>query len=113
MSNWSQAEITRTIEEVKRRAAVEIEFRALALSDPIAALAKVNPRPFNEGNIRFVESSDSRRPGGEEKILWIILPEFGLAEGELTDDVLEEVSGGTQSTTTTTTPPPPPPVDFS
>lgn len=93
MTAWSQSEAERTIEEVKRRAAVDASFRALVLSDPLAALARVNPRPIPANSILFVETEDIGKTKDEPGTLVIILPPL-VAEEELTEEELENVSGG-------------------
>ena len=102
MKAWSQAEAARTIEEVKRRSLADPEFRALALSNPLAAVVKVNPRPVPVGSIRFMEAGETAREVNTEEMIVAVLPAPKVAD-ELSDEDLEEVAGGGGN-------PPPPPV---
>lgn len=102
MTAWSQSEAQRTIEEVKRRSQIDPLFRALALSDPMAALAKVNPRPMPEGSVRFLEAEVGAN-SVDSKTIFVVLPAPTNSSDELNDDDLEDVAGGSN------TPPPPPP----
>lgn len=96
MTAWSSKEANRTIDEVKRRSQLDAEFRALALSDPIAALHKVNPRPVPEGAVRFVEDRETSEAGEDNSVLVVLLPP-ACAEVELDDAELEDVAGGLTS----------------
>jgi hypothetical protein len=96
MSEWSPTEINRTVEEIKRRSLIDPEFRALALSNPLAAIAKVNPRPVPEGlAVRFAERSRSEK-ASEESVSanTIVLPDPLARIVELSDAELEEAAGG-------------------
>jgi len=86
MSNWSDAELNNLVESVVRRAAVDAEFRSLAVSDPAAALGKFADKPINGLKIRFVDMQ------GPEKT--IVLPAPVYKVGELTAQELEAVAGG-------------------
>lgn len=95
MTAWSRSEAARTIEEVKRRSATDPEFRALALSNATAALAKVNPRPIPEGSVRFVESHDAAQEANSSQIIVAVLPDPASAiNEELSDEDLENAAGG-------------------
>ena len=101
MQGWSQAEVNRTVHEVKRRSLIDLEFRALALANASAAIAKVNPKALPRGIvIRFSDSSSS--PAAESPSLapgtstiTVILP-APVAEKaeELSDAELEKATGG-------------------
>jgi aspartate carbamoyltransferase regulatory subunit len=84
---WSQEEANHTLEELKKRSMVDPEFRKLALSNPNAAVNKVNPKPIPSGfSVKFVENTGN--------VKTIVLPDpVGRAE-ELSDAELEEVAGG-------------------
>jgi hypothetical protein len=95
MNAWSRSEAARTIEEVKRRSATDPEFRALALSNPTAALAKINPRPIPEASVRFVESRDAGQEASNSQIIVAVLPDPATTvEEELSDEDLENAAGG-------------------
>jgi hypothetical protein len=86
-SQWTQEEADRTLEELKKRSIVDPEFRKMALTNPNAAISKINPKPIPAGfTVRFVENTGN--------IKTIVLPDpVGRAE-ELSDAELEEVAGG-------------------
>ncbi len=86
MSNWNDDELNNLVESVVRRAAIDAEFRALAVSNPTAALQKFADRPVIDLKIRFVDTQ------GPEKA--IVLPAMAHKAGELTVEELEKVSGG-------------------
>ena len=44
MDQWNEAEIQNMLAEVMKRASTDPEYRALSLSDPVAAVAQVKPR---------------------------------------------------------------------
>lgn len=96
MAGWTQEEASRTIDEVKARCLVDPGFRALALSNPVAAIAKINPKPLPAGlSIRFVEgtgATDSFAGTGPD--LTIVLPALVDKADELSDDELEQAAGG-------------------
>ena len=94
MTAWSKSEAERTIEEVKRRSSIDPEFRTLALTDPISALARINPRPVPVGLIRFVESIANPQEIDHSGAVVVILPDPSVATDELSDDDLEDVAGG-------------------
>lgn len=105
MTAWSRSEAVRTIEEVKRRAMVDPVFRALALSDPTAALTKVNPRPVPVGSVQFIEAGELAEETNTAEMIVAILPPASASSDELSFDELEEVAGGSNT--------PPPPVTLS
>jgi hypothetical protein len=84
---WTQEEADKTLEEIKKRSIVDPEFRQLALSNPNAAVAKVNPKPMPSGfSVKFIDNSGAQKA--------IVLPDpVGKVE-ELSDAELEEVAGG-------------------
>ena len=93
MSEWTQQEIDQTLEEIKRRALTDTEFRQIALSDANTAIAKVNPKPIPDAvAIKFADNSG--------KVKTIVLPDPIAAADELTDAELEEVAGGDNNTNT-------------
>ena len=96
MAQWSQDEVNRTIDEVKRRSLVDPDFRVLALSNPLAAIAKINPKPLPAGlSLRFVDSLDGTVPpvsSGPD--LTIVLPKLIASADDLSDAELEQAAGG-------------------
>ena len=87
MAEWNEAEAQRTLTEVTKRTQTDPAFRKLALSNPNAAISKVNPTPIPPGfKIQFVESEGAN--------LTIVLPDANSKEGELSDVQLEHVAGG-------------------
>jgi hypothetical protein len=99
MQRWSQAEVNRTVHEVKRRSLIDLEFRALALANAPAAMAKVNPKPLPQGTvIKFVDSSTtSENPSLDTvtRAITILLPAPVPEKAEeLSEAELEKATGG-------------------
>jgi hypothetical protein len=88
MKNWTNEELHNVFSEVARRAAVNPEFRALALTDSVAAIAKIDPRPLPaDMTFKFVDNS------GPVKIIPLPDPVPGISE-ELSEIELENIAGG-------------------
>ena len=86
MDKWNEVEIQNMLAEVMKRASTDPEYRALSLSDPVAAVAQVNPRPLPPGfKLRFVDNAGAN--------LTIVLPDAVAASGELSDSELAQVAG--------------------
>lgn len=86
-NKWTQEEADKTLEEIKRRSITDPEFRSLAISNPNAAVSKVNPKPLPTGfSVKFVDNSGSGKT--------IVLPDPIAKAEELSDAELEEVAGG-------------------
>jgi len=96
MNQWSNAEVLRTIEEIKSRSRVDPEFRSLALTDARAAIAKVNPRPIaTDIAVVFVEGIDAAAIKGKETSdIVVVLPDPAGRTEALSDAELETVAGG-------------------
>jgi hypothetical protein len=97
MGKWKKEELEQILSEVARRAAVDAEFRSLAVRDGAAAIARVNPKiSVTELQIRFVDNSGP--------IKTIPLPDLveEIEESELSESDLECVSGGTDAPPPTT-----------
>lgn len=87
MTGWTEAEAQEALAMVSKRAQTDPEFRKLALSDPIAAFAKVNPKPLPPGfKIHVVENHGAN--------MTVVLPDVELKEDELSDAELSQVAGG-------------------
>jgi hypothetical protein len=84
---WSQAEIEQALLDIRKRAATDADFHALALSDPRAAVAQVSTKPIPENfKIRFVDNARAN--------LTVVLPDPAAKDGSLNEAELELVSGG-------------------
>jgi hypothetical protein len=95
MAQWSQDEFNRTIDEVKRRCLVDSGFRILALSQPVAAIAKINPKPLPEGwVVKFIEAATEVPSSIVSKSLSVVLPETLEKADELSDAELQQAAGG-------------------
>jgi hypothetical protein len=96
MTQWSDAEVLRTIAEIKFRSRTDPEFRALALSNARAAIAKVNPRPISSDlAVFFVEGTDAaliKDRGASDMI--VVLPDPAGRTEEISDTELQAVAGG-------------------
>jgi hypothetical protein len=87
MSHWSPEERARVIAELRRKSAVDPEFRSLALRDAAAALARITSTPLPADiTYKFVDNSGSLKT--------IPLPDAAAATDELSDADLEKVAGG-------------------
>ena len=87
MATWSEDEIERTLEEIRKRSITDPEFRELALSDSAAAISKVNPKPVPENYmVKFVDNSGPVKS--------FLLPDPVSNVEDLSDAELEAVSGG-------------------
>ncbi len=86
-SEWTDEEIKRIELAIKRSAMKDPEFRALALSNPNAAIAKITPRPLPVGfKVKFIDNAGANRT--------VVLPDPMARVDELSDAELEQVAGG-------------------
>jgi hypothetical protein len=87
MADWKKDELQAAIAEVARRSTVDPDFRALAVKDAAAAIAKVGgkPAPADQA-FRFVENS------GDTKV--ILLPDPVPDLEELSESELVAIAGG-------------------
>lgn len=87
MDYCTPEEQTQVIREVCRRAAVDRDFRALALTNPAAAIAKVTTKVIPPGiTFCFVDNSGPTKT--------IPLPHALPETDELTDGEIERIAGG-------------------
>jgi hypothetical protein len=87
MPQWTQEEVSKTLNEVARKSAVDPAFRKLCLTDPKSAIAQVNKIPIPKSfRIRFVENEGAN--------MTVVLPDPAAPEGELSDEALEQVAAG-------------------
>ncbi len=76
------------VENIFRRSMTDSEFRTLALTDAAAAFKAASGHDLPAGfKVRFVENN----PGEAT----LVLPSAAAPAGELSDDALESVAGGT------------------
>ena len=84
---WIPSEGARVEMEMKKRALKDPEFRALALKNPQAAVAKINSKPLPKGfKIKVVENDGAN--------VVIVLPDPVGRVQELSEFDLEGVAGG-------------------
>jgi hypothetical protein len=97
MKDWTNDELQQMIAKIFQRAAVDPEFRALALRDSAAAISQVSSKSLPTNiSYRFVDNSGP--------VKTVPLPDPARDADELSDAELENVAGGDN------TPPPPPPI---
>jgi hypothetical protein len=88
MSHWSPEERARIVAELRRKSAVDPEFRSLALRDAAAALGRLTTKPLPaDVTYRFVDNS------GPIKTIPLPSPAAATTD-ELSDADLENVAGG-------------------
>ncbi len=84
---WDQAKWDEAKKHIFARAGTDEAFRQKCLDDPQGVIAAVSGLSVPEGTkVRFVDPGDDHHT--------IILPRFQSADGELSDDDLDSVSGG-------------------
>ena len=84
---WTPSEATHVEIEMKKRALKDPEFRALALKNPQAAVAKINSKPLPKGfKVKVVENEGAN--------VVIVLPDPVGRVQELSEFDLEGVAGG-------------------
>ena len=86
MMAWTQNEIEACIENCKKKAAVDAEFRKKLMDDPAAAVKEVSGKEIPAGfQIKFLEID----PGSDARV---VLPP--LVSGNISDRELDEVAAG-------------------
>ena len=98
MTGWSMEEARRTLEEVRSRSVLDHAFRELALRFPLAAIARVNPRPLPADSIRFIETHDEAEEIYTPNLIVMRLPATDSDMEQLTDEKLQSVAGGNAMT---------------
>ena len=86
-NGWTQDKANEKLRVLAKRAQTDPEFRKLALKDPVAAVAKIDPTPLPSWfKLRFVDNAGAT--------LTMVLPDPVSASSELSDSELEQVAGG-------------------
>jgi hypothetical protein len=91
MADWTNNELEQALAEVARRSSVDLDFRTLALTDPLAALAKINSKPLPQDikSIYFHDNSNGA--------LHMSLPDPIPGIEELTEAELAAAAGAVTS----------------
>jgi hypothetical protein len=91
--NVGGKELDDAVFQIVRRASVDPEFRALAVKDGNAALAKINPKLSAGVDLRFLDRTNQNPM---RMTLTLVLPDLAEA-GELSEEELRQVAGGASS----------------
>ena len=84
---WTPSEASHVEIELKKRALKDPEFRALALKNPQAAIAKINSKPLPKGfKVKVVENDGAN--------VVIVLPDPVGRIQDLSEFDLETIAGG-------------------
>jgi bacteriocin-like protein len=87
---WTQDKVNEVELAIKKRAAAEPDFRALALSNPNAAIRMVTDLPVPTGyTVKFIENAGANHT--------IVLPDLVPDVQELSDSELAQVAGGNRN----------------
>jgi hypothetical protein len=88
MSAWTQEEVKQAVEKVKELSVKDAGFRKLCLEAPGTAVKKATGKDIPDGIvIKFIENEGAH--------VTVVLPDAPVL-GEVSDDDLDSVSGGTQ-----------------
>ena len=86
MNTWTQEEMNAALQEIFEKAAIDEEFRKLAIEQPNEAIKQISGKEAPEGyRLKFVEPDP-------ESDYTLVLPDF--QGDELSDDELEGIAGG-------------------
>ena len=89
MSEWTKEEMEKTLLNLKKKAMKDATFRSLCIADAAAAVKEIAGKYLPDGmKLKFVEND-----GGH---MTIVLPD--MAEGEMSEEELDHVAGGTYIT---------------
>lgn len=84
---WTQEKADQVEQEVIKRAVTDPEFRALAISNPTAAISQVTDLSLPPGfKVQFVDNAGSNRT--------VVLPDPIPAVEELSEAELARIAGG-------------------
>ena len=87
MNNISDQELDRALREVIKRALVDSDFRAKALSNGTAAVKSISNKSLPEGyTFTFVENKGKNRT--------VVLPAMVSDKDQIREEDLEQVAGG-------------------
>ncbi len=90
MTTFSDSKWQDVLKEVAHRAAIDADFRSLALKDSAAAISKVSDLSIPSGTaIKFVENTST--------VKTVVLPDAVSEISQLSEIELENVAGGSIS----------------
>ena len=85
--SWTPEQIETTLRAVTERSMTDPNFRALALSNPVAAIGKVTAAPVPaDFKIQFVDNAGSD--------MTVVLPDAAKQSGAVSEEELAGVAGG-------------------
>lgn len=86
MGEWTKEEMGKVLLDLKKKAMQDAAFRELALTDAAAAIKEIAGKDLPNGmKLKFVENDRGH--------MTIVLPD--LAAGEMSEEDLDQVAGGT------------------
>ena len=88
MNEWTEEELKEVLQKTIAKANIDVEFRKLCLENSRKAIGQMTEKEIPEDfALKFAEN---------EETAIVMLPAFGTPEGELSDDDLEQIAGGTR-----------------
>ena len=85
--NWTSEDIETTLRAVTERSMTDSKFRALALSDPLAAISQVATKPVaKDFKIQFVDNAGAD--------MTVVLPDAAKQGAPVSEEELAGVAGG-------------------
>lgn len=89
MTDWTKEELEKVLLEIKKKAITDADFRRQALLDASSVVKDISGKELPDGmKLKFIENDGAH--------MTIVLPD--MATGEISEDELDQVAGGTYIT---------------